>query len=140
MHSTPKGGGLFWLLGFVASAAIIYYFFIFAARPYTMTEVLLIALGAVLLGGAISRKGTRGALLGFLVFFVPLMSLGVILLIGVAGIAGQAEGLEVIVPLIGTAAGILLIGFGVAAGFVGLIVGGIGGWISGKILPIGGRS
>ncbi len=99
----------------------------------------MIALGAVFLGGFIARKGTRGALLGFLVFFGPLMALAVILLIGVAGVAGTAEGLETLVPLIGAAAGIMLIGLALAAGIIGLIVGGIAGWISGKVFPIGGR-
>ncbi len=139
VYSTPKGGGLFWLLGFVVSGAILYYFFVFAPRAYSATDVLLIAVGAAFLGGAITRKGGRGAVVGFLVFFAPIMALAVILLVGVAGVAGQAEGLETLVPLIGTAAALVLIAVAFAAGIVGLVVAGIGGWVAGKIVPLGGR-
>lgn len=123
----------------MASSAILYYFFMYAPGAYTAQDILLIALGAIFLGGFITRKGTRGALLGFLVFFVPLMAFGVMLLMGAVGAAGEAQGLEALGPVIGAAAGIILIGTAIVAGIIGLIVAGIAGWISGKIFPIGGK-
>lgn len=139
LSATPRGGGLFWLLGFVVSGAILYYFFVYAPGAYTATQALLIALGAVFLGGALTRRGKRGAVVGFLVFFAPLMALGVLLLVGAAGAAGQAEGLEALGPVIGAVAGVMLLGLAFVAGLIGLVVAGIGGWIAGKIAPLGGR-
>jgi hypothetical protein len=98
-----------------------------------------VALGAIFLGGFIARKGTRGALLGFLVFFGPLMALGIIVLMGAVGAAGSAQGLATLGPVIGAVAGIMLIGLAFVGGIIGLIVAGIAGWISGRIFPIGGR-
>lgn len=140
VYSAPKGGALFWLLGFVAPAAILYYFFVYSTAVYTAQDILIIALGAIFLGGFITRKGTRGALVGFLVFCGPLLALGVMLLVGALGSAGEAQGLEALGPIIGTAAGFILIGTAIVAGIIGLIVAGFAGWISGKIFPLGGRS
>ncbi len=123
----------------MVSGAIIYYFFVYAPRVYTSQEIFIIALGAVFLGGFISRRGLRGALLGFLVFFVPLIAAGMLLLTGSLGVAQGAQGLEALGPVIGAAAGIFLIAVAFVAGIIGLVVAGLAGWISNKIFPIGGR-
>ncbi len=134
-----RGGGLFWLLGLIVASVILYYFFLYAPREYTLSEGALVALGAAFAGGFISRKGLRGALLGFLVLFLPLIVLGVMILMGSIGAAGEVEGVGVVIPVITAIAGIILIGFAFALGFAGLFVGGIGGWIAGKIFPLRSR-
>ncbi len=134
-----RGGAGFWFLGLAAASAILYYFFVYAPRQYTTQEFMLIGLGALFAGGFIARKGTRGALLGFLLPFVPLLVLGILVLMGSLSGAGDAQGLEVLGPVIGVVAGAVLLGMAFVAGIIGLLVGGLAGWISGKLFPLQSR-
>ncbi len=136
VYSKRSGGGLFWLLGFLVTGAVLFYFFYYSTRAYTSQEVLLIGLGALFAGGFVTRKGMRGALMGFFILFLPLLALGILVLMGTFASAGEAQGLEGIVTIVGAVAGVILIGVAFVAGIIGLIVAGIAGWIGGKIFPI----
>jgi hypothetical protein len=145
----PKGPSAVWgLLGFLVALGILYLAFVAAPQQYTAGQAAAIGLAAIAVGGFITRKGKRGAVLGFLLLFLPLMLLGIALVgaglsstddgsagDGIGGIAeafGEALGRTIVIGL-----GLALIIISFIAGGLGAIIGGISGWTSGKLFPAG---
>lgn len=142
----PQPKGTVWgLIGFLVAIVILYFVFIYAPFTSTTTEAALVGLGVIFAGGFISRKGKRGALIGFLILFLPLLTAGILLVLaglgatsdsssqGLPGVfEGLAQGLAIVVV---ATLGVILIVASFIIGGIGAIVGGIGGWIGGKVLP-----
>ncbi|MFQ5919660.1 MAG: hypothetical protein ACE5I4_06405 [Thermoplasmata archaeon] len=141
---TPGRG--FGVLGFFAALGILYAAFYLSPATYPLEQTVLIGVGAIFVGGFISRGGKRGATVGFLLLFLPLLLMGV-LFFGAAFLGPIAE----IVPALPSqfeslalgigrgmvgALGLALIVAGFVAGIVGALIAGIGGLISGKLFPV----
>ncbi len=144
-QATTPGRG-YGVLGFLAALGILYAAFYAFPTAYPLEQTLLIGVGAVFVGGFISRGGKRGAKVGFLLLFLPLLMVG-ILLFGAAFLGPVAE---VVPPLpsqfeslalgIGRGMvptdGLALIGAGFVAGIIGALIAGVGGLISGRLFPL----
>jgi hypothetical protein len=142
-----QGPSRLWgLLGLLVAVAIVYGTLVANPGQYTFQQAVGIGLAAIAIGGFISRRGKRGALLGFFLPFLPLLILGLIFLsagLTAGGDGGSGDGIGALAEAFGQAIGtVVIIALGVAliiasfiAGFVGAIVGGLAGWISGKLFP-----
>lgn len=153
--STParRPRGTRWLLAGLGGGAGVLYLGVVAGYLANPDYVALVGLVAVLVGGALARGGKRGAVVGFLVLFVPLLLLGILFLLAALGWLGGvvawgpaetfAESVALawgaVVGLLFGLLGLVLIVVAFIAGVVGLVIGGVVGWISGKVLPVGGR-
>ncbi len=150
-YAQPKTPGRgYGVLGFLAALGILYVAFYLAPTAYPFEQAALIGVGAIFVGGFISRGGKRGATVGFLLLFLPLLMVG-ILLFGAAFLGPVAE---VVPPLpseferlalgIGqgmvATIGLALIVAGFVAGIIGALIAGVGGLISGKVFPLKPRS
>ncbi len=150
-YAQPKTPGRgYGVLGFLAALGILYTAFYLFPTAYPLEQAVLIGVGAIFVGGFISRGGKRGAKVGFLLLFLPLLMVG-ILLFGAAFLGPVAE---VVPPLpseferlalgIGqgmvATIGLALIISGFVAGIVGALIAGVGGLISGKVFPLTPRS
>ncbi|MDX1534378.1 MAG: hypothetical protein R3291_02020 [Thermoplasmata archaeon] len=146
-YAPPKTPGRgYGVLGFFAALGILYLAFYLSPTSYPLEQALLIGVGAIFVGGFISRGGKRGATVGFLLLFLPLLLMG-ILFFGAAFLGPVAD----IVPALPSefenlavglgrgmvgALGLALIVAGFVAGIVGALIAGIGGLISGKLFPL----
>ncbi len=141
---TPGRG--YGVLGFLAALGILYAAFYLSPTAYPLELAWLIGVGAIFVGGFISRGGKRGASVGFLLLFLPLLLVG-ILLFGAAFVGPVAE----VVPALPgvferlalglgqglvASVGLALIVAGFIVGLVGALIGGVGGLISGRIFPL----
>ncbi|MFQ5838833.1 MAG: hypothetical protein ACE5HJ_08665 [Thermoplasmata archaeon] len=147
MYAPRKKGRGWGFLGFLVAVAILFFTFSYGPQAYTTEQAGMIALGAIFIGGFITRRGKGGAILGFVLLFVPLLIIGILLFAagissgsggdyseGIPGIAqafGEALGRTLIVAI-----GLVLIIASFILGAVGAVIGGIAGWISGKIFPL----
>ncbi len=145
---TPGRG--YGVLGFLAALGILYVVFYFSPTAYPLEQAALIGVGAIFVGGFISRGGKRGAKVGFLLLFLPLLLVG-ILLFGAAflgpvaevapALPGVFEGLALgLGQGLVASVGLALIVAGFIVGLVGALIGGVGGLISGKIFPLMART
>ena len=141
---TPGRG--YGALGFFAALGILYLAFYLAPTAYPLEQAVLIGVGAIFVGGFLSRGGKRGATVGFLLLFLPLFFFGILLF--AAAFLGPVA--EVVPPLPGVfeglalglgrglvaSVGLALIVAGFIVGLVGALIGGVGGLTSGKIFPL----
>lgn len=145
--SPPKAPGRgYGVLGFFAALGILYAAFYLYPNAFSLDQAVLIGVGAIFVGGFISRGGKRGATVGFMILFLPLLITGV-LLFGAAFLGPIADvvpslpsQLENLATGIGRgivgSIGLLLIIAGFVAGLIGALIAGIGGLISGKLFPL----
>ncbi len=142
-RSPGRGYGV---LGFLAALGILYAAFYLSPMAYPLEQAVLIGVGAVFLGGFISRNGKRGATVGFLLLFLPLLLVG-ILMFGAAflgpiaevapALPGVFEGLALDLGRgLVASVGLALIVASFILGLVGALIGGVAGLISGKVLPL----
>lgn len=150
-YPPPKPPGrIYGVLGFLAALGILYAAFYLSPGAYPLDQAALIGLGAIFAGGFISRAGKRGATIGFLLLFLPLLLAGILLFVAALlgpipdvapGLPGVVEGFATgigrgVVASLGLA--LIIVAF--IAGFIGALVGGIAGLISGKLFPLGSRA
>lgn len=150
----PRASRAWGLLGFLVALGSLYALFALGPQrfgfPADLTQATLAVVGLVFLGGFLSRKGKRGAVVGFLVPFLPLFLLGILLLVTSLGLFGALsigtvpepvgaleETLGGVFPAV---AGLAFILGAFLTGAVGLAVGGLGGWVAGKVWRPGGRT
>jgi hypothetical protein len=117
------------LLGFAVALGPI------AAAVYlsvSSTVLFLVAIIAVILGGAITRSGKAGAVAGFLAVWLPSFSIPLILLLTI-GSADPSIGFAVI-ALVFILIGLMIASF--VLGAFGALIGGVAGWLVGRKFPL----
>ncbi len=125
--------GLIVALGPIAALTYFAAYFGALAQFYVdSTFLFLVAIVAVIFGGAIARSGKAGAVVGFLAVWIPTFAVPLILLLTI-GESGAGSGFAVIVVVI------LAIGLMVASflfGAFGALIGGVAGYLSGRKWPL----
>lgn len=148
-YDSPGGkGGKGWtLLGLIVAVALSYvtYTYLF---PTTVTEVGIAGASILFLGGFLARRAKSGALVGFLLVFVPLALAGVVLMDLIPlpawmgtwseGVARAVESFSQDVGFVLSASlEIILLVAAALFGAAGAILAGVGGWVGGVVLPRG---
>ncbi len=125
--------GLIVALGPIAALTYFAAYFGAIAQFYVNpTFLFLAAVIAVLFGGAITRSGKAGAVVGFLAVWIPTFAVPLTLLLTI-GESGAGTGFAVIALVI-LAIGLMIASF-VLGGF-GALIGGIAGYLSGRKWPV----
>ncbi len=112
--------GLIIALGLIAAAV---YFL-------NSTPLFFVAIIGVVLGGAITRSGRAGAVVGFLAVWIPSFAVPLILLLTL----GESDAGFAVIALVIVAIGLMIASF--LLGAFGALIGGVAGYLSGRKWPL----